>query len=63
VNVRTGNCVYFDTTTHRIGPRHVMASGELHHDAVRTLRHPQVLARPRNDEGVVIFDLAQDGRE
>ena len=23
-----------------------------YHDAVRTLRHPEVLARPRNDEGV-----------
>jgi NTE family protein len=29
VNVRTGNFVYFDTNTHRIGPEHVMASGAL----------------------------------
>jgi NTE family protein len=29
VNVRTGNFVYFDTTTHTIGPDHVMASGAL----------------------------------
>jgi NTE family protein len=29
VNVRTGNFVYFDTTTHKIGPEHVMASGAL----------------------------------
>ncbi|MBL6653814.1 MAG: DUF3734 domain-containing protein, partial [Reyranella sp.] len=29
VNVRTGDFVYFDKTTHRIGPRHVMASGAL----------------------------------
>jgi NTE family protein len=29
VNVRTGDFVYFDTTTHRIGPRHIMASGAL----------------------------------
>ena len=29
VNVRTGNFAYFDTTTHRIGPAHVMASGSL----------------------------------
>lgn len=29
VNVRTGNFVYFDTTTHTIGPEHVMASGAL----------------------------------
>ena len=27
VNVRTGNFVYFDTTTHTIQPEHVMASG------------------------------------
>ncbi len=29
VNVRTGNFVYFDSTTHRIHPEHVMASGAL----------------------------------
>jgi NTE family protein len=29
VNVRTGNFVYFDTTTHKIGAEHVMASGAL----------------------------------
>ncbi len=29
VNVRTGNFVYFDSTTHEIGPAHVMASGSL----------------------------------
>jgi len=29
VNVRTGNFVYFDTSTHKIGPEHVMASGAL----------------------------------
>ena len=29
VNVRTGNFVYFDSTTHRIGPEHVIASGSL----------------------------------
>ncbi|MEP9377287.1 patatin-like phospholipase family protein [Aquabacter sp. CN5-332] len=29
VNIRTGNFVYFDNTTHRIGPEHVMASGAL----------------------------------
>ena len=29
VNVSTGNFVYFDNTTHRIGPEHVMASGAL----------------------------------
>jgi NTE family protein len=29
VNVATGNFIYFDTTTHKIGPEHVMASGAL----------------------------------
>jgi NTE family protein len=29
VNVRTGNFVYFDSTTHAIRPEHVMASGAL----------------------------------
>ena len=34
-----------------------------YNDAVRTLRHPEVLERPSNFEGVVTFDLAEDGRE
>jgi NTE family protein len=29
VNVRTGNFVYFDTTTHTVRPEHIMASGAL----------------------------------
>jgi NTE family protein len=29
VNVRTGNLIYFDTTTHEVRPEHVMASGAL----------------------------------
>jgi NTE family protein len=29
VNVRTGNFIYFDTTTHRIAPAHIIASGSL----------------------------------
>jgi NTE family protein len=29
VNVSTGNLVYFDNSTHTIGPEHVMASGAL----------------------------------
>jgi len=29
VNVRTGNFISFDTTTHRIGPEHIIASGSL----------------------------------
>jgi NTE family protein len=32
-------------------------------DAVRTLRHPEVLERPADLEGVATFDLARDGRE
>jgi NTE family protein len=34
-----------------------------YHDAVRTLRHPEALQRPRNREGVYTFDHAVDGRE
>jgi NTE family protein len=34
-----------------------------YHDTIRTLRHPEVLERPVNNEGVLTFDLAQDGRE
>jgi NTE family protein len=34
-----------------------------YHDAKRTLRHPEVLQRPKNPEGVFTFDLAQNGRE
>jgi NTE family protein len=34
-----------------------------YHDTVRTLRHPNVLERPANHEGVAIFDLEQDGRD
>ena len=34
-----------------------------YHDAVRTLRHPEVLARPNNRQGFRTFDLARDGRE
>jgi len=29
VNVQTGNFVYFDTATHTIGPKHILASGAL----------------------------------
>jgi NTE family protein len=28
-NVKTGNFVYFDNTTHKVGPQHVVASGSL----------------------------------
>jgi NTE family protein len=34
-----------------------------YHDTVRTLRHPEVLEQPDNHEGVMTFDLAQNGRE
>jgi NTE family protein len=34
-----------------------------YHDVRRTLRHPEVLERPRTHEGLLIFDLVQDSRE
>jgi NTE family protein len=34
-----------------------------YHDAVRTLRHPEVLMRPKTPDGVFTFDLHIDGRE
>jgi NTE family protein len=34
-----------------------------YNDACRTLRHPEVLVRPSNIEGVFSFDLGQNGRE
>jgi NTE family protein len=34
-----------------------------YHDTVRSLRHPEVLERPQNPEGVFIFDIDQQGRE
>jgi NTE family protein len=34
-----------------------------YHDAIRTLRHPEVLEHPTNHEGVFTFDLADNGRE
>ena len=34
-----------------------------YYDAVRTLRHPEVLQRPINHEGVFTFDLDRDGRQ
>ena len=34
-----------------------------YNDAVRTLRHKEVLQRPENHDGVFTFDLARDGRE
>ncbi|RWE79225.1 MAG: patatin-like phospholipase family protein [Mesorhizobium sp.] len=34
-----------------------------YHDAVKTLRHPEVLERPATIDGVSTFDLSQHGRE
>jgi NTE family protein len=34
-----------------------------YHDAVRTFRHPEVLRRPEDMNGVFTFDLAVDGRD
>jgi NTE family protein len=34
-----------------------------YHDALRTLRHPEVLSRPTSLDGVFTFDLERDGRE
>jgi NTE family protein len=34
-----------------------------YNDAVRTLRHPEVLQRPEGMDGVFTFDLARDGRD
>ena len=34
-----------------------------YNDAVRTLRHPEVLQRPQGADGVFTFDFAVDGRE
>jgi NTE family protein len=33
-----------------------------HQDVIRTLRHPEVLARPTSPDGVFCFDLAAQGR-
>jgi hypothetical protein len=34
-----------------------------YHDTVRTFRHPHLFEPAANHEGVVVFDLEQDGRE
>lgn len=34
-----------------------------YHDTIRTLRHPEVLERPRSLDGVFMFDFAEHGRE
>ena len=45
----------------RVSMREHWSAG--YHDAVRTLRHPEVLQRPTNHESGVTFDLHSDGRE
>ena len=42
-----------------LAPDHGGALGGGYHDAVRTLRHPEALERPRTLDGVATFDLAQ----
>jgi NTE family protein len=34
-----------------------------YHDAIRALRHPEVLERPTDHDGVLTFDLLHDDRE
>jgi NTE family protein len=34
-----------------------------YHDTIRTLRHPQVLERPRSLDGVLMFDAGEHGSE
>jgi NTE family protein len=34
-----------------------------YHDTIRTLRHPEVLERPRSRDGVFMFDIAEHARE
>ena len=34
-----------------------------YHDALRTLRHPEVLTRSKTPDGVFTFDLHPDGRQ
>ncbi|HEY6579118.1 MAG TPA: DUF3734 domain-containing protein, partial [Rhizomicrobium sp.] len=34
-----------------------------YHDTLRTLRHPEVLERPKNSDGIAIFDFAEGGAD
>jgi len=54
-----GNCKDYEFS--RITMEEHWRSG--YNDAVRTLRHPEVLQRPQQMDGVFTFDLARDGRE
>jgi NTE family protein len=72
VNARSGQLVYFDTTTDVIRAEHVMASGALppgfpaieidgYRDTVHALRHPEALERAAGgDAGIFVFDFAKD---
>jgi NTE family protein len=50
---------------HARPPRQSMEErwGAGYYDTVHTLRHSEVLQRPQNFEGVLTFDLGQNGRE
>jgi NTE family protein len=54
-----GNCKDYEFS--RVTMEEHWRSG--YNDAVRTLRHPEVLQRPQQMNGVFTFDLARDGRE
>ena len=54
-----GNCKDYEFS--RVTMEEHWRSG--YNDAVRTLRHPEVLQRPQQMDGVFTFDLARDGRE
>jgi NTE family protein len=54
-----GNCKDFEFS--RLTMEEHWQSG--YNDAVRTLRHPEVLERPQGLDGVFTFDLAYDGRD
>jgi NTE family protein len=54
-----GNCKDFEFS--RLTMEEHWQSG--YNDAVRTLRHPEVLQRPQGLDGVFTFDLAYDGRD
>ena len=54
-----GNCKDYEFS--RVTMEEHWRSG--YNDAVRTLRHPEVLQRPQQMDGVFTFDLARDDRE
>jgi NTE family protein len=54
-----GNCKDFEFSR-RTMEEHWQSG---YNDAIRTLRHPEVLQRPQGMDGVFTFDLAYDGRD